>query len=380
MRICMPEIFGRRGAGLGNELFPWAKAFLASQALGAKLAHPAWGLNQRPYHRDFGTSRFDWLQQGIVKLAMPTIHFDEQAYRTTGKEDYQEAVTAFAADFNLARRRHFVFNASGMWGGFHAIRKARIFVLSELLKARSAVQNVHAVLGQVQAGKALVAVHIRRGDFENIDRDGQFRGRFNVALPLEWYLATCASIRRSCGDEVRFLLLTDASPDQVRPVIDALDPLTTFHLRQTACSDLLLMAFADSIVCSVSSYSMWGAFLSNAPYIWCAPNLQDHQGYGSLWGHEPAQQAPSGTTALNLQRVRNGNPRAILFGPDAGRGVAVDFSGAVPSSFCEKLLGALRERAIEKDLIFYGAVKLPLPREPSGGTSANTSLVTDWTS
>jgi hypothetical protein len=376
MRICMPDTFGYRGAGLGNELFPWAKAFLASQALGARLAHPAWGLNGRQYHRDFGTSRLDWLQQGVIKLALPTVRFDEPAYRATGKNDFQEAVTAFAAEHDLASRRHFVFRASGMWGGFHAIRKARVFVLAELLKAKSAVHNVHAVLGQVAAGKALVAVHIRRGDFQNLDRDAPFRGRFNVALPLEWYLATCASIRRNCGDEVQFLLLTDASADQVRPVIDALQPLTTFNLRQTACSDLLLMAFADSIVCSVSSYSMWGAFLSNAPYIWCAPNLQDHQGYGSLWGHETAQQAPLGTTALNLARLRNssgngdgdgtsGGAGAKLFGfeggRDAGRGVPVDFSGAVPPSYFEKMLGSMRNRAIEKDLIFYGAVPMPLP-------------------
>jgi hypothetical protein len=359
MRICIPEIFGHRGAGLGNELFPWAKAFLASQALGASLAHPAWGLNQRQYYRDFGTARLDWMQQRIIKLALPTVHFDEEAYRATGKDDYQQAVAAFAAEHQLSKRRHFVFAASGMWGGFHAIRKARVFVLAELLKARRAVPNVHAVLAQVQAGKPLIAVHIRRGDFQNVNRDGDFRGRFNAALPLEWYLATCASIKRSCGDAVQFLLLTDASADEVRPFIDAFQPLTTFHLRQTACSDLLLMAFADSIVCSVSSYSMWGAFLSNAPYLWCAPNLQDHDGYGSLWGHEDAQQGPAGTTARNLAAIRSAGGRFSELGE--GRGVPVGFSGAVPSSFCEKLLATTRDRAIENDLIFYGAVKLPFP-------------------
>lgn len=358
MRLCMPETFGRRGAGLGNELFPWAKAFLASQALGARLAHPAWGLNPRQYHRDFGTSRFDWVHQAIVKLAMPTIDFDEQDYRATGKDDFQEAVTAFAFHHNLAGRRHFVFKVSGMWGGFHAIRRARVFVLSELLKANSAVRNVHAVLGQVQAGKSLIAVHIRRGDFQNLDRDGDFRGRFNVALPLQWYMSTCASIKRHCGNAVRFVLLTDANPNEVRPFIDAFDPLTTFDLRQTACSDLLLMAFADSIVCSVSSYSMWGAFLSNAPYLWCAPNLQDHAGYGSLWGHEDAQKGEAGTTARNLAAIRNASGRFAELG--AGRGVPVDFSGTVPASFCEKILATTRGRAIETDLIFYGAVGLPL--------------------
>jgi hypothetical protein len=47
MRFSIPRILGHRGAELGNELFPWAKAFLAGQALGARVMHPAWGLNRR---------------------------------------------------------------------------------------------------------------------------------------------------------------------------------------------------------------------------------------------------------------------------------------------------------------------------------------------
>ena len=356
MRICIPKIFGHRGAGLGNELFPWAKAFLAAQALNGRVMQPAWGLNQRNYYRDFGTSRFDWLQQAAIKLALPVVHFDEAAYRATGEEDYQQAVAHFAAAQGLHHRRNFLFSASGMWGGFKAIRKAHVFVMSELLKARSAVSNVHSMLGQVCPGKAMIAVHIRRGDFLNLSSDEDYRGRFNVALPLEWYLATCTSIKRSCGDQVEFLLLTDASPEQVAPFINAFKPLTTFHLRQTDCSDLLLMAFADSIVCSVSSYSMWGAFLSNAPYIWCAANLQEHGGCGSLWGHEAAQQGPAGATARHLEQFRQ---TGLACRQDTGRGIAVDWSGEVPPSFSEKLLAALQERAMEKDLIFYGVANCP---------------------
>lgn len=358
MRICIPTVSGRRGAGLGNELFAWAKAFLASQVLGTTLAHPAWGLNARGYHRDFGTTRLDWLCQGATRLVLPVVEFDEGAFRATGEHDYGRAVAAFAAERDLARRRRFVFLASGMWGGFHAIRNARVFVLAELLKARGAVANVHAVLQQASPGKALVAVHIRRGDFQRVGDSTDFRGQFNAALPLAWYLATCASIRRACGDAVQFLLLTDAPPGEVQPFIDQFSPLTTFHLRRTACSDLLLMAFADSIVCSVSSYSMWGAFLSTAPYLWYAPNLQDHDGYGSLWGHEAAQQGLRGITACNLAGIAGG---ISVGGEDAGRGVPVAVTGMVPAAACEQILAAARRRALEKDLIFYGAVRLPSP-------------------
>jgi len=99
---------------------------------------------------------------------------------------------------------------------------------------------------------------------------------------------------------------------------------------------------------------MWGAFLSRAPYIWCAANLHDHDGHGSLWGGEPAQQAPSGSTAVNLQRCR-------LRGRQTGemaRGVPVDWSGEVPPAFSERLLARLDARAEERDLILYGVAPL----------------------
>jgi len=354
MRVSIPKILGHRGAGLGNELFPWAKAFLAGQALNARVMHPAWGLNRRRYWRDFGTSRLDWIGQAAVKRVLPVIDFDEAAYLASGKSDYQDAVAHFAAEEGLDSRKHFAFSASGMWGGFHAIRKARIFVLAELMKARSAVANVHATLARVRPGRALIAVHIRRGDFHDVDPDQDYRGRFNVALPLDWYLACCSSLKRDCGNRIEFLLITDAAPADVQPFIDAFHPLTTFHLRQTACSDLLTMAFADALVCSVSSYSMWGAFLSRAPYIWCAANLQDHDGYRSLWGDQQAQQAPSGPTAINLRHCRLQAKRES--GTEHVRGTPVDWSGDVPAHFTDRLLAALDERAEERDLLLYGVV------------------------
>jgi hypothetical protein len=340
MRVSVPQIIGHRGAGLGNELFPWAKAFLAGQALGAHVLHPAWGLNSRRYDRDFGTSRLDWIGQAAVKRLLPVVDFDESAYRASGKPDYQDAVAHFAALEGLDERKHFVFNASGMWGGFQAIQKARIFVLAELMKARP--------------GRALVAVHIRRGDFQDADPAQDYRGRFNVALPLDWYLACCASLKRDCGSRIEFLLITDAAPAEVQEFIDAFHPLTTFHLRQTACSDLLAMAFADALVCSVSSYSMWGAFLSRAPYIWCAENLQDHEGYRSLWGDEASQRAPSGPTAVNLRYCRLQVKRER--GLNCARGTPVDWSGEVPADFSDRLMTALDQRAEQRDLILYGVV------------------------
>lgn len=356
MRLCIPETFGSRGAGLGNELFPWAKAFLASQALGARMFHPAWGLNPRHYYRDFSTSRLDWLVQRAIKTVMPVVRFEEADYQATGKGDFEDAILHFATN-ELHHRHGYVLSVGGMWGGFCAIRKARTFILAELLKARQAVENVHSVMRQVPQNKILVGVHIRRGDFQNTGCISDFRGRFNAALPLDWYLATCRSLKREFVNNIQFLLLTDAASLEVKPFIDEFSPLTTFHLQHTACSDLLLLALSDCLVCSVSSYSMWGAFLSGAPYLWFSPNVQEHGDYGSLWGHEASQQAPAGVTARNLDHAQKVD--ALSTEPYLDRGVLVDLSGTVPDEFFKRLAFGQCGRLIERDLIFYGVTRLP---------------------
>jgi len=47
MKVCFPMWIGRRHQGLGNELIPWAKAFIASQELNIKFMPPALGLNDK---------------------------------------------------------------------------------------------------------------------------------------------------------------------------------------------------------------------------------------------------------------------------------------------------------------------------------------------
>jgi len=354
MRYCLPRTSTLRGAGLGNELFAWSKAFLASQVLDAKILHPAFGLNRRQYHRDFGTSRFDWLGQRVLTTSLPVVEFGEEAYWSTGKHDFEEAVAVFAERQGLFRRKNYVFAVNGMWGGFLAIRKARTFVTAELLRARNAVSNLHAILGPVDPNKLVIAVHIRGGDFKAASGETDYRGRFNVALPLDWYRSTCDSLESAFPGRIQFVLVTDASEASVRPFVDRFKPLTSSHLSNTTPSDLLLMGMADSIVCSVSTFSMWGAFLSDGPYFWFAPHLQAHGAHGSLWGNEPAEQ-DHGPTASSLRRVLEDSKG----GRQIARGIPIGVGETIPESAVEVLEARLRTRALSRDLIYSGVAPVP---------------------
>ena len=347
MKFCIPKVSGR-GAGLGNELLPWAKAFIASQELGGRLLQPAWGLNERAYYRYFGTSRVDWVFHRALGKVLPAYTVTEADFRATGETDYGAAIRRFGEEKGLLRKKAWVLYAEGMWGGYHAIRSARPFVLGALHRARGVESNLYNLARQEKPGRLTVAVHIRLGDFAPADPALDYRGRFNASIPLDWYMKTCRNLRDALGGHISFRLFSDGSPQTLKPFLDEFSPLTTWHQKDTVCSDFLAMANADLLVCSMSSFSFWAAFLSEKPYVVFEPSLQLHGELRSLWGHEIAQQGESGITAQSALFVA-GHPGDLRF-----RGVPIGWDGAVPGDLAEHLRIEAALKFPQTDLVEYG--------------------------
>ena len=355
MRFCIPKNTAR-DAGLGNELFPWAKAYLASSELELKLLHPAWGLNRRGYRSYFGTSRLDWLYYKALVQALPCISFTEQDYLETGEKEFGKAIRVFANKAALDRKKSYVLCTEGMWGGFYSILKAKQFVVSTLYNSSNLLPNLYDLVKRIDDTTLVVAVHARLGDFRPASACASYAGVFNTSIPLDWYIRTCRTIKKQFGSRVTFLLVTDGDLNSLREFTEEFHPVTTSHQRANVCSDLLAMASADALICSVSSFSMWGAFLSSAPYIWYRPNLTCRDDFLSIWGHEPSQQAPGGVTQANCRRARE-----LSAGKESDcelnqRGVPVDVDGVVPDFFLRRLEDKLQQKKISSDLIAYGVV------------------------
>ena len=163
-------------------------------------------------------------------------------------------------------------------------------------------------------------------------------------------MAVCEQLRQRFGDKVQFQLFTDGQPVALAPFIERFSPITGFHQRDSVCSDLLAMASADLLVCSVSSFSLWGAFLSRAPYLWFAPQLQEERGTLSLWGHEPMQRPPAGATARFRVQVAEESAACLP------RGVPVTEHGEIPRNLLTRLELGLDSRRTATDLALYGVV------------------------
>lgn len=351
IRLCIPSVSGR-GAGLGNELYPWAKSWLAAQVIGGRALSPAFGLNERQYWRYFDTSRLDWLTHRALLASLPRYRFTEEDYLSTGEQDFRKALEVFADRLGWREKSLFALEVGGMWGGHLAIREARDFVLAKLYSARGSAENLTDWRTRLNPEKLVVAVHIRAGDFKPAEAQFDYRGCFNRAIPLDWYLRVCEQLQHMLGDRVQFQLLTDGSATALAPFIERFSPVTGFHQRDSVCSDLLAMASADLLVCSISSFSLWGAFLSNAPYLWFAPQLHEQGGYLSIWGHERAQQAGNGP-GVRFRAELAGNPSA------SPRGLPVGWQGVLPESLAGQLQQQALSRRTATDLSMYGLVPQP---------------------
>lgn len=347
MKFCFPaRTFA--SDGLGNELFPIAKAHIAAQELDATFLPPSWARNRRNYTRFFGPSNLDWARLALIKRAVPVFRLTRADYEETGETDYGKAVRAFAKKHELNKRKSYALVTEGMWGYYYPVRNARPFVERFLRNTHYTTENIYHFETERNPGKLTVAVNVRMTDFR-APAEGRTKDELiNTRLPASWYANVCRSLRASLGEIVEFYLVTDGTANELADFIDEFRPLTHFHRRNCDISNLLIMArHCDLIVCSVSTYSQWAAFLSDAPYIWYRDHLTltsrgeimempEWRNGGlvpSLFGRPSPNQTDSATT-----------PRGVPSGPD----------GDLPEAMFSRLRATLSLKSHQSDLIMGG--------------------------
>lgn len=349
MRVVIPKRLSFRGEGLGNEVTPWMKAFLAAESVGADYLTPGWGLNRRGYRKFFGGSRFDWLKNlALEKLASP-IEFTEVDYRATGEEDFGLAFRAWAEAKGLLSRRSWVVTVGGLWGGRWALRRAQPFLDGQLTATRYTSENLAETLEHLQDGLPTCVVHLRGGDFAKNDGDVDIQGRFNVALPYSWYVSALKSVKEAFGHQLNLVIVTNDQSDAARSLIEESGALTTLHQTNSDISDLLLLSKADIVIPSVSSFSILALFLNpNASYLWPHDQLTPVTGVeGTLgvWAHEQLQKNETSQSVLLAKEKA----------PCFGRAIAYRSGDVLPPEFIDPIRLSVNQRHRARDLIFYGS-------------------------
>jgi hypothetical protein len=344
----MPRV-RRRGHGLGNELLPWARAFLASKVLDATLLPPAFGMNRRGYWRDFFVAPDDWIHHRALERVLPMLEFTESDYVAHGAGDVVRALRSFAQQHALLTRSAFVLVTDGLWGGFQHVEAARDFIRATLYQSRFASGNLLALYERLDRRKLTVAMHVRLGDFAPAVAPDQYRQVANASLPIEWFCNVATHLRRALADDWQLLLVSDGRPEQLAPLTRSFPYITTADLTHNDCSDALALASADLLVCSASTYSSLAAFLSDSPYVWFAPSLHLHpEGCLSTHGLTGERGYPNGPTAAAVAQY------ARRTGAWSGRGAVVDLDGAIPEVTLAAAVSRRDLRQTRSDLVRSG--------------------------
>ncbi len=356
MRFVIAKRRGVRGEGLGNELFAWAKGWIASEVLNAKLVGPSWGINSRAYHRNFQTSRWDVLWEELGSH-LPHHSFTEDDYRQCGHTDFGKAISVWAERKGILMQSLCIVTVDGMYGGYPAIASARDFLMSELLRSRNALHNMICMKSRLSRNKLFVAVHMRSGpDFTEPHVSSVIRGQFNVRVPGDWYIWVCSRLEATFKNNVQFLFFTDHESTSYQAAVLRFNPGQPCCSGLTECSDLLLMSQADLRVCSVSSYSLAACFLSGGPYVWYEPQLDKRDQVYSLWSHEKAQQQEESLSNQSHRFVKSLGDYARDSHTPVHLGTAMAIGDPLPLDLEHCLKERLRCIDSRTNLIEYGAL------------------------
>lgn len=360
------------GGGLGNEFFPYSKACIAAQVTGGDLYFPV--------HLDFVRKRSYFLPEWRRTLKnrfgiREVIYYRAEDYdldvESTGTLDYAVNVSRFCD--NLNSKKTLVVHG-GMRGGFASIIRGREFVRTRLLSRQVVARRYADLMSRLDPQKLTVAIHIRRGDFKEkpsqelttkahskpgrlspghlfkkylsfneynfsglgIQRSKDAKTKWNQQTPIGWFESAIRQISHQYGENLQFILVSDGLSAAENKVLNAtLNGYDVTHGDSHLPDlDLLLLGSADALLCSTSSFSMWGAFLANSLYVFNADHLshsEDQTLY--LWDRpendssvdpqagyavgEGGVLAASFFEAMNLrQRQRDLAGQGLLFGQE----------------------------------------------------------------
>lgn len=142
----------------------------------------------------------------------------------------------------------------GYWGSEKYFKDVAPLIRSEFEVSTPPSQENARMLSEINQAANPVALHIRRGDYVG--------NKFHVSQPLEYYKAAAAGIHGEAED-ARFYIFSD-DPDWVRDNLKL--PYDVVYLTQNDSDhnyeDLRLMRFCRHFIIANSTFSWWGAWLS----------------------------------------------------------------------------------------------------------------------
>lgn len=229
------------GPGLGNLLFPIARAVIGAERMGGAVV--------RPTIRQFKLGTF--LRNESDKRTYGDV-FRHRSARELLLWARAAAVTQLVEGATIP-----LHDAAIRYGG-----TARYF--HDLEGCETAVR--HWIDGNARYNGVLdttcdIAVHVRLGDFATGS------GNDNVRIPLGWYAEAIELAKHTINVATpRIAIFSDGTPDELAELHQRYS--MTPDPGRNALTSMRNISRARILVASRSTFSMWGAFLGGIPAIW----------------------------------------------------------------------------------------------------------------
>jgi hypothetical protein len=292
-------LFRLHGVGLANCLFPWARCVLASQEFRLRRIASTW---PQLCHRQW--IRWDRDKRTYVGL------MDERNAAIGGPRKLallarqpRIAERDFLADPESFHRGVIFFR--GIDGYFSSMLEDHARVRAALI---GATRPQHRPPTDTPRS---ICIHVRYGDATDPDSEkARMRtSHHHLRQRIGWFIHALNECRRQLGPSTPALVFSDASDQELRPLLALPGVRRVFF--GSAIADLLALSTASLLIASGSTFSLWAAYLGRMPVLW--PSRQRHQRlHGDQVEYEPEIEfGPLPDSFASLIRRRLRDPQSV---------------------------------------------------------------------
>jgi hypothetical protein len=236
------------GSGIGNLLFPWARAQILSRDYSLDIIEPTWpNLKIGSIIRGEFDNRF---------------YFDLFCAQKNSISGAEKLITLISkkriSEFDFLRSSRLNSNSNivvvkGVDDYFEKIKNEYIFVRQKLLEITLEKNKIGLSYDYTNS----ISVHVRLGDFKT----------GNITTPISWYMDVIHLFKDIINENIHVNIFSDGSNEELSPLLNIKN--TKRCGFGSSIADLLALSNSKVLIGSrYSTFSMWASYLGQMPVVW----------------------------------------------------------------------------------------------------------------
>jgi hypothetical protein len=238
-------------AGLGNMLLPWANCYLWCYDNNAKMIAPFWfKLRIGPYLRQEKDKR----QYQKLFNSKKYVNGFERLYLLT--------------KIKVIDNEYFDLNKSSVLDTSIVVKFTSMECMDSLVGRQDIIK--YALYDMIypeylpkKENEKFIAIHVRLGDYAKEENNSK---NWLSRISIDYYVSALKAVRINIENDLKAIVFSDGSDNELSKLLSMENVVRSNN--KEAITDLLTMADASILIGSCSTFSMWAAYLSQAPTIW----------------------------------------------------------------------------------------------------------------